>query len=272
MNFKNVDSLSSELVIQRDGITVLQPKIFSAGEELLCAVTTRQNSHRTSSYGMNISYRVGDDPIFVRDNRERFFSLLKIREDDLATPSQVHSDRVEVIDHPGRYENCDALITALEGIYLSVAIADCVPVLLYDPGKKVVAAVHSGWRGCRDRILEKTMEKLTTSFDSKASEIQAYIGPSAGSCCYEVGEEVAKDFATRYLDRRSSAQPRLDLRGINSDILLERGVLREHLEISGYCTICHPELFHSYRREKKNSGRMMAVIGCRPKENRSGGM
>ncbi len=253
----------SELLVRRDGITILQPKIFSQRSEIVCAVSTKLNAHHLSPSGMNISYKVGDDPSVVRRNREAFFSVLMIDERDLAIPSQVHGDRIEQVDHPGKFDGCDAMITDKEGVVLSVTIADCVPVILYDPAAKLVAAVHSGWRGCQVKVLEKTMERLETSYHSRPENLLAYIGPSAGACCYEVGEEVAREFSAEYLSG-THTQPHLDLRAINRDVLLRRGVPPANLEISKYCTICNPGLFHSHRRDGKASGRMMAVIGRRP--------
>ena len=97
---QSANFVPTELLIRRDGITLLQPKIFSQRPELVSAVSTRQNSNRPSAFGMNISYKVGDDPSFVRNNRETFFSVLMIGEQNIAPPSQVHGDTIALVDRP----------------------------------------------------------------------------------------------------------------------------------------------------------------------------
>ena len=210
---------------------------------------------------MNLSFNVGDDPQNIIENRKRFFESVGIPDNSLAIPRQVHGDTVRRVTEPGRFESCDALLTNVKEIFLAVSTADCVPIFLVDPITKSLAAVHSGWRGSKLSILSKTVIALQNEFGTKVENLVAYIGPSAAVCCYEVGEEVAKEFDEKYLQKNQGRKAHLDLKQFNKNLLLEAGVHEKNIEVSPHCTICNPELFHSYRRDKEKSGRMMGVIG-----------
>ncbi len=253
----------AEAVDLRAGMKLLRPRIFEQLEGTVCAMSTRVIDVAASPFGMNVSYRVGDDPEHVRECRARFFGELGIREEDVARPGQVHSARVLETVAGGRYPGCDAVITNRPGVFLSVTVADCVPILMADPVHGAVAAVHAGWRGSRDRILEGALDMLVSVYGSDPNDIIAYIGPSAGVCCYEVGKEVAGGFPSSAVRLTREGKYHLDLKGCNRDILLGRGVRPDHIALSTFCTICNPELFHSYRRERERSGRMLALIGIR---------
>ncbi len=251
------------MVEVRDGVGLLRPAIFSPLNKVVAGVTTRINEQRSSHYGLNTSWNVGDEPAQVERNRRAICIRLGIDYDRLATAGQIHGDTVTGIKAPGRYERCDGLVTRTENLWLSVTVADCVPILLYDPARQIVAAVHAGWRGCRSRILRKTLDVMKTRYDSHPADLYAYIGPSAGICCYEIGHDVANFFPATYLQTFNTGNHHLDMKAINQDILLESGLNNENIEISEYCTICNSALFHSFRRDGSRSGRMMAIIGLR---------
>ena len=143
---------------------------------------------------MNLSYNVGDDPAIVERNRKSFFSSLGISNHELAIPGQIHSANVRRVDSPGEYQECDALITNVRGVALVVTIADCVPILLFDPIEKAIGVVHAGWRGTANAIVMQTIKKMQEEFKTDAKNILAFIGPSAGVCCYEVNMDVAVKF------------------------------------------------------------------------------
>jgi len=176
-------------------------------------------------------------------------------------PAEISRDRVEIVDKGGRYPDCDALITQEANLFLAVTIADCVPILLYDPVTKVIAAVHAGWRGSTNGILAKTLGMLNEQFHVRPQNLHAYVGQSAGVCCYEVGEEVAAHFDADFLYRPANKRQRLDLKKFTNSVLLRHGIPERQIGTSAHCTICEANLFHSYRREMEKSGRMMAVIG-----------
>ena len=210
-----------------------------------------------------MSLSVGDEEAIVHANRRRFYDVLDIDPGCIAIPRQVHGDVVLQISDPGLYESCDALVTDRAGVYLTVSVADCLPIFLFDPVRLVVAAVHSGWKGSVRRILSKTLSLLQDRCGSQTGDVLAFIGPGSGSCCYEVGDDVASQFDPGYSTRDPDRKARLDLKAFNRDLLIHAGVPPGQVEISDRCTICLPELFHSYRRDGQRSGRMMGVIGMR---------
>lgn len=178
--------------------------------------------------------------------------------------NQIHSDQIVRVDGGRGYlGEGDALVTDRPGVLVGIRTADCVPILIADPERHAVAAVHAGWRGTLDQIARKAVEKLAAEYGSKPANLHAAIGPAIGPCCYEVGEEVAAEFEERFVVRPQAAKPRLDLHAYNLDLLLGFGLRREHVELLDSCTICHPDEFHSYRRDRDRSGRMMGVVGLK---------
>ena len=241
-------------------------KLFAKYTNVVCCVSTRIGRVSLLLFDMNLSFHVGDNPENVKENRNRFFGSLGIDQRTLAIPGQVHGDSVLQVFTEGEYPSCDALITQRQELYLVVSIADCLPIFLYDPETKSIAAVHTGWRGSKAKILSKTIEELSGKLNVQPEHLIAFVGPSAGVCCYEVGDEVAQEFPEQFVKQKGGAKPHLDLKEYNKSLLLSAGVLEQNIEVSDYCTICNPELFHSYRRDGNKSGRMMGVIGMKSKE------
>ncbi|TAK65006.1 MAG: peptidoglycan editing factor PgeF [Bacteroidetes bacterium] len=248
------DSSQSEL-------TILYSKILQQFPNVRFGFSTKKGGVSRIPYGLNLSYMVGDDPNFVDQNRERFFGKLGISLDLLAVPKQFHGDFIKIVSTPGVYDLCDALITATPSVYLCVTTADCLPIFLYDPITPAVATVHAGWRGTKLKIVEKTIKKMIKEFNTNPAELRVFIGPGSGVCCYEVGDDVARDFDQRYLVRYSTKKPHLNMKLYTKIQLIDAGVKDKNIEMSEYCTICTPSLFYSFRRERLNSGRMMGVIG-----------
>jgi YfiH family protein len=214
--------------------------LLSGLASIRLSISTRNGGVSPGLLGMNLSFSVGDDPKNVEENRRRFFQSVGIPEHAIVTQHQVHGDTIQRVSQPGRMPACDGLMTNVKGLFLAVSVADCVPIFLVDPVAGCVAGVHSGWRGSNLRFLAKAVTRLKEEFDSNAENLVAYIGPSASVCCYEVGEEVAQNFDERYLRRTSGHKPHLDLKEFNKTLMLEAGVLERNIEVSPYCTICHP--------------------------------
>jgi YfiH family protein len=248
---------------------IIQSKLLSDFSTIRHGISTRLDGVSPELYGMqpavglagNLSFSVGDGEKNVLENRKRFFGTLSIPLDRTAKPTQVHGEVVRKVSKPGEYESCDALITNKKNLFLVVTVADCLPILLYDPVTASIGVVHAGWRGSEMKILSKTVQVLSTEYGVLSKNLLVYIGPSAGVCCYEVGEEVAEKFDMKYLDKTKGAKPHLDLKRFNKDLLVKAGLPESNIEVSPDCTICKPELYHSYRHEKEKSGRMMGVIG-----------
>ena len=242
---------------------IIRSTILSRCSELRFGMSTRNGGVSREPFGMNTSFSVGDDHESIVVNRQRIFDQLNIAPEEVAIPRQEHTSTIRRVDFPGSYKSCDALITDRRRLFLHISFADCLPIFLFDPEKRCVGAIHAGWRGSKGLILDKTLDALKSEFGSIPASIVAFIGPGAGVCCYEVGEEVASEFPEQFVVRNATAKPRLDLKMFNRDILLRAGVKERNIEVSPFCTICSPKVFHSYRRDGDQSGRMMALIGLK---------
>lgn len=222
----------------------------------------------------------------------RLLAALGARKMQLVTLRQIHSDIVHVVSTPPQTVlQGDALITATPCLLLAIQTADCIPILLADPGHRAVAAIHAGWRGTLARIAAKTVGRMQMEFSTRPKDLIAVIGPGISQCCYQVGPDVVKNFAAKFsnardwfegpFDQLASGEgpnplpwltmmppghqpppPRcmLDLKAANSAILAEAGLSAKNIFATDLCTSCRADLFFSYRREK-NTGRMLSVIG-----------
>jgi hypothetical protein len=245
---------------------------FESLPSLCHGFTTRHGGSFARAPGLlNLGNASWDLPGRVHENRRRFLSALRLGEAHLVTLRQVHSNRVYIIeDISGRWNQSrgDALATRIENVALAVLIADCLPILIADPVRRAVAAVHSGWRGTLSGILPQTIREMQQAFDSDPETLLIAIGPGIRECCYEVGPEVAGTFDERYpgcrLAKPIAARPGrylLDLGGALRIQLDGAGVRPEHRYDLGACTCCRAGEFFSYRAEGPASGRMMATIG-----------
>jgi YfiH family protein len=182
--------------------------------------------------------------------------------DSLATLKQIHSARVlEAHAAAERFAEGDALVTNVPGLHVGVRTADCVPILIVDERTRAVAAVHAGWRGTAENIVSHAVNEMITRYGSKPGDLRAAIGPSIGSCCYEVGPDVASRFGSWH----HQADSRLDLPQINERQFTEAGVA--DIWVARECTFCHPRRYFSFRREKEEAGRMISFIGARRANN-----
>ncbi len=240
---------------------ILKPYIFNKYAEIISGVSTKIGADKSAPYFFNMSFSVGDDEKIVKENRNLFFENLGIRTENVAYQKQVHEDKISFVKQGGLIGESDAMITDKPGIGLAVSVADCVPILVYDPVKKIIAGVHSGWRGTEEKILLKTLNELK-KYDCKMENIVAYIGPSISKNVYEVGKEVAELFDKKYSETKSDKYL-LDVASVNFDILLNAGVKKNNIELSSLCTFAMKDVLHSYRRDGSKSGRSYAVIALR---------
>jgi YfiH family protein len=211
----------------------------------------------------------------IQENRRRFLSLVGGRW-TLATCWQVHGRDVRVVreasEAGNESERCDALATDLPGVLLGVKTADCVPVILGDARTGACAAVHAGWRGTLAGIVKHALARLNQEFGTRAEDVRAAIGPAALACCYEVGPEVIAAFraevrnADALFTPTSEGRALVDLHRANLEQLTESGVRPERVHTLPLCTMCRPEEFFSYRRDRQlygRTGRLLSVIGRR---------
>ena len=180
----------------------------------------------------------------------------------IRTVKQIHSCIVLDAATASAADSGDALVSDRAGVTVGVKTADCVPILVVDPKHRVVAAVHAGWRGSAENIAAATVAELAARWNTEPKNLFAAIGPSIGGCCYEVGIDVARRFATWQPELATVEAPvRLDLRAINEMQLAAAGV--SNIWKSLECTFCVPGRFYSYRREREQAGRMVSFVGIR---------
>ena len=176
-----------------------------------------------------------------------------LSQDEMASLLQTHSSEVLRAEAPGCAGEGDALITNRSGVALSIRTADCFPILLADVRTRAVAAVHAGWRGTAAKIVQVTLRKMRAEFGTSPSGVLAAIGPGIGVCCYQVGEEVGRQFGLE------GAGP-VDLLDANRRQLIEEGVPQQQIGVAEGCTYCEPQRYFSYRREREQAGRMISFI------------
>lgn len=242
---------------------LIRSELLSQFPNIVVAGSTMQGESPDAPFGFNLGYLVGDDEHRVTANIARFTASIGLNPEDIAFMNQVHGAMVRDISEAGVYPDTDAMITRQPGIGLAVRTADCVPVLLYAPGEGAIAAVHAGWRGTAEHIAKKTVERFVHEHAIDPAEIFAFIGASAGGCCYEVGADVAALFSDAFLDHDGEGNPRLDLKAVNAAQLLEAGLPAENIDLCTLCTIHESSLLHSHRRDGELSGRMLTVIAIR---------
>jgi len=176
---------------------------------------------------------------------------------------QVHGDaaaRVGGSDGAARVicaGECDALATDRSGEALVVQTADCVPILL--AGGRAIGAAHAGWRGTAKRVAPSAVAALR-QLGEKPSDLRAWVGPSIGACCYEVGGEVAAQFAGDFVRAGCGGGYRLDLRAVNVAQLVAEGLSRDAIAVHPACTRCGGDTYASWRRDGARAGRMIALI------------
>lgn len=241
------------------------PAIFQGHTAITAAESTRHGGVSAPPYAsLNLGKNTDDDPDMVAENKRRFLSALGFSENQLAWSRQVHGAEVMLVERAGGAEGFDALVTRTPGLLLAVSVADCVPVLLYDPVRQAVAAIHAGWRGAAAAIAQKTLEKMQTHFGTRPADCLAFIGTCIDVCSFEVGEEVAPAFSDKH--KRPGDVPGkyfIDLKQVNADQLQEMGVSAANIEVSPYSTVLHNTDYFSHRLEKGVTGRMWGVIGLK---------
>lgn len=246
---------------------MMDVSFYPMGTGVVCGTTMRgvSGSHAGPYEGLSVSGYTGDEEVHVRRSLERLAECLGVRPEDVIMPRQTHSTAVRRVGHGVGQEELygvDGLVTTEPGIVIGVNTADCLPVLLADSRARVVAAVHAGWRGAVAGIVMNAVDEMVSAGASR-EDIRVYIGPSIHSCCFEVGEEVAREFPKRFVIRAGGAKPHVDLQGFVTWQLTENGVKPENIEDSDECTRCRPELYFSARALGINSGRNFSFIGLR---------
>ena len=213
---------------------------------------------------LNLSGFVGDDPARVAENWRRLEAATGL---GFARVRQVHGTRVvRLATATEPVDEADAVISTAAGLAACVSVADCVPVLLADPGSGAVAAVHAGWRGTIARVSHAAVRALAGLVGGEPGRLLAAIGPSIGPCCYQVSADLAARFAREIgpVVRGLPGSEGLDLWEANRRLLVEAGLRPDHVEVVGRCTACDGGSFFSHRRDRGRTGRHTAFIAPPP--------
>lgn len=226
---------------------------------------------------MNLSFGRGDDPERVSENFRRQCEAMGVTADRVVLSKQTHTVRIQNVTGadagngvtgPQRYEDIDGLLTDEPNVVLCTQHADCVPLFLVDPVRRVIGLSHSGWRGTANRMAAVTVERMNRDYGCRPDDLLAGIGPSIGPCCFEVGEDVAAVFEqmpetdeTCFGHRGEKAT--VNLWEINRRLLCEAGVAASNITVTDLCTACHPDVFWSHRVQGKNRGSLAAFLAMK---------
>jgi polyphenol oxidase len=240
-----------------------KPQIFDTYTELVVAESTRHGGVSQAPYAsLNLGGSTQDDQDHVAENNLRFFSSLGIALESVAKSHQIHGVEILNVVKPGRYEGYDALISNTKNVQLAVTIADCTPILIFDPVQHAVAAIHAGWRGTVQGIVTRTLQSMKQYFGTNPAHCLAYVGTCIDACSFEVGEEVAEHFNETHKHwNTEKGRFFIDLKNANRSQLLEAGVPASQIETSAYSTVLDNRDYFSYRFEKGVTGRLLATIG-----------
>ncbi len=258
--------------------TVYTFENLSQFDHLVHFVSTRRGGISEGNFSaLNIGFHVGDDNFRVLQNRRILADALGMDLLKCTFANQCHSANVAIVNDTGRGKgalekdsslaNTDGMITNVKNICLGVQVADCVPILLYDPQQQVIASLHAGWKGTLRKIVPEAIAKMVQHYGCMAENIYAGLGPSNGPCCYEVGEDVFREANTALGSVKGIIKPAategkymFDQWEANVRQLKDAGLREEHIELAGICSQCEHETFFSSRAQDGITGRFMAGI------------
>lgn len=264
---------------ENKGVTYLT---YPALEELsgfVHAFSTRLGGVSEGIYSsMNLSFTRGDDENSVMENYRRLAEAVGFSVENIVTSDQTHTANVRVITEADRgngitkprpYTDVDGMITNVPGLVLATFYADCVPLYFIDPVRKAIGLSHSGWRGTAAHIGAVTVRRMQEEYGSLPEDIYGAIGPSICQECYEVSEDVILEFQKTFPEqswrdlfyRKENGKYQLNLWEANRQIMLEAGLIEEHISLPGLCTCCNPEFLFSHRASRGKRGNLGAFLG-----------
>lgn len=239
---------------------------FESQFPCLLMLESRRNGGVSSEgyQSLNLGLNTQDNLENIHQNRAIFFESIGVASHQIVGGLQIHEDHILYAENSGYYTGFDAFITNQKNLFLTIGIADCTPILIYDPITQSVGAAHAGWRGTVKRIGVKTIQKMQENFGTQAKDCVVFIGTCIDTCHFEVGDEVAEQFSQQFIYHYpGSAKAHIDLKAANFQQLIEIGVPKNQIEISPFSTISDNDKYFSYRKENGLTGRMLAVIGIK---------
>ena len=269
-----------KVTVFSNGIPYLTTPDFLRVPGLAAGFSTRRGGvSQGHCAAVNFGFSRGDDPHHVAQNYRLFAQALGADVKGVSAVRQVHSARVLLSPRDGvtnpftktPFQSADGVVTGQKGIFPACFYADCIPLLLYAPDKKVCAAVHSGWRGTEQRILKEALTLMEREFSVDPSQTLLAIGPSICPRCFEVGPEVAQRFEQAFpqhpeLILGGYAKPHIDLWRAVELTALEAGMQADNITCLGECCYEHPDRYFSHRVHGEQRGVLMALIGLRAEE------
>ena len=221
----------------------------------------------TRSIGGNLAFHVGDEIKNVTANHLSLAQTFGYKKDALVYMKQIHSNIVHVVTNKENFYTppiCDALVTNKRDTPLMVMVADCTPILFYDPTCKAIGVAHAGRAGTFSNIAANVIKTMKEEYGSRSSDILVSIGSAIGGCCYEVGAEIYEEAKEKFayaFDKRDTNYY-LNINKILLTQLRECGIREENIENEGTCTACNTKQYFSYRAEKK-TGRFAGILMLR---------
>ena len=196
---------------------------------------------------------------FPPEDRKKIVSLFELNPEQIVIPVQTHSNNVVICTKSGGISNTDGMIT-IEKLVLTIQVADCIPIYLVDPVAKIIGLHHAGWRGIANGIVLNGIQKLI-QLNSNPQNVIVFLGPSIRQCCFEVSLDVALEFDSSFVRNTRKGERMINLQGIVRSQLTDSGVNQKNIIDINECTFCFGEKYHSFRREGKSAGRMIAILG-----------
>lgn len=276
-----MDLSNDKIIHQKKGnVEYLQFRKLLSYPELVHCYTLSVND---LDFGSNDTFKGKEKQI--RQNYTKLAYSLGISEKNMIRPGQNHTNIVKCVTQkkkqeieffPEEFTNVDGLLTNQKDIVFSLTYADCTPLYLWDPIRKIVGNIHSGWKGTLNKIGEVAVIKMIEQYGANPKDIICCIGPCIKQCHFEVAEDVASLFYEKFQDleeieniitydhtEAGVKKYHIDTTKINHDVLKNMGLLEENIIDSGLCTVCHKDQMHSYRANGKDAGRNTAIIGKR---------
>ncbi len=246
---------------------LLRSSLLAGINEITALFTTRKGGVSQPPYeSANLAFHVGDDPSDVVRNHDLLAQSLGYNRTKLVHMRQIHSDKIIIVDPSHHFDappECDALITDKRNVPLMVMSADCTGILIYDPKRHVIGAVHAGRQGALGAILPKTIQKMGNAFGSRCTDLQIVLGPSIHGCCYEINESIAHETEAKGYPkalRKEGGKVFLDVNAILLQQLHEIGIGSDQIEVIDHCTSCRCDEYFSYRADAQHTGRIAGVI------------
>ena len=269
--------LSNEQVVhkRKNGVEYLQFRRLLEYEDTLKHCFTL----KPLDFGSNATW--DKNKSIYQKNYETIGKMIGIEPSTILRPYQTHTDTIKIVEKKEKgfsvfekeYQDVDGLITNQKNITFSLVYADCIPLYFFDPVKKVIASIHSGWKGTQKQIGKKAALKMIKEYGCQAKDIICTMGPSIGKCHFEVEEEVKQLFENTFqktgkikemIEKKGEKEGKqkysIDTVLANRVMLEEVGLSSENIIESGICTVCHSNYLHSYRKEKEKAGRSTSLM------------